>query len=176
MCIRDRDITIRPARNAKNYITLANISIYICNCIIQIQEKRNAGSGFSGRLITILRNSGTFDYKIQSSTAIFSNISEGKNIFQIFSKNLFSTHAGPRRGPDIPGSASRKPISTDKKAAAHMRRSSIIGIRKRLSSGSPDSVFRRPGRSRRLQGDLFSLLQACIYADKAFDLSGFATG
>lgn len=57
-----------------------------------------------------------------------------------------------------------------------MRRSSIIGIRKRLSSGSPDSVFRRPGRSRRLQGDLFSLLQACIYADKAFDLSGFATG
>lgn len=63
-----------------------------------------------------------------------------------------------------------------KKTAAHMRRSSIIGIRKRLSSGSPDSVFRRPGRSRRLQGDLFSLLQACIFADKAFDLSGFATG
>lgn len=81
---------------------------------------------------------------------------------------------GAGRNSRLRASGSR--FAQNEKTAAHMRRSSIIGIRKRLSSGSPDSVFRRPGRSRRLQGDLFSLLQACIYADKAFDLSGFATG
>ena len=57
-----------------------------------------------------------------------------------------------------------------------MRRSSIIGIRRKLSSGSPDSVVRSPRRNSFLQRDLFGLLHACILADKAFDLSGFATG
>ena len=57
-----------------------------------------------------------------------------------------------------------------------MRRSSIIGIWRKLSSGSPDSVVQSPRRNSFLQRDLFGLLHACILADKAFDLSGFATG
>jgi len=46
----------------------------------------------------------------------------------------------------------------------------------KLSSGSPDSVVQSPRRNSFLQRDLFGLLHACILADKAFDLSGFATG
>jgi len=62
-----------------------------------------------------LRNPGAFDYKIQSSTAIFSDIFEAKNIFQIFSKNLFSTHAGPRCGPEQQAAGIRQQIPAERK-------------------------------------------------------------